>query len=185
MGKRKNDAGLVASNFPLPDRWKFDQDYLDKLSTEERQWLAAFMDAYVGGDFRGVPREQWPLPNRSDVNRSKDAGKVDAFGLTAAGLWGAEGLANMDELAEVLASPPLPEAPPSAAYLEDPEYKAARDEFRRHLHPGHEPKITPEYEKAARRLRKLSPPREQEAVPAVAPAKRTAAGRRRSAHRKG
>lgn len=188
---RRNDAGLVATNFPLSMRWRLDQDYLDKLTKEERIWLAQFNTAYYSGDFRDFRDrpEAWPLPQRSDVNRSKNAAKTDAHGLAAAGLWGAEGLANTDELVEVLAGAPLTETPPSSEYLDTDEYKAARAEFRRHLAPGRieaEPKFTPEYAKAYRRIRKLSPPHEQEAitpepVPVPEPVVKRAAPKRRAA----
>ena len=47
----KNLMGLKASHFRRPLRWKIDQDYIHKLSTEEKEWLAKFNREWVGNEF--------------------------------------------------------------------------------------------------------------------------------------
>ena len=133
-----------------------DQDYVSKLSPTEKEWLAAFNDAWVGGDFRRVPKSKWPKAARSVVNMSKNAGRVD---VTTNGT-AVEGVRLEQRIADLEAD--WSETP---EYLDSTEYKQALAEYRRTLNPSRKnlkPKVTPEFETAARRLKRLTPTTEEE-----------------------
>jgi hypothetical protein len=40
---------LYKSNYPYPKQWQVDQDYADKLSPEEKEWLNQFNMEYYAG----------------------------------------------------------------------------------------------------------------------------------------
>lgn len=140
-------------------QWRVDYDYIDALSPEERKWLSHFSDAYYGGDFRKVDVEEWGPEERSDVNRTKNASRTDAHTLAAIGIWDADGLTDVADLAEELESPEL-DPSPAPEYLEEPLYKEAREDFRKYLAPGRrteDPKTHPHYYRARSRLKKVTP----------------------------
>lgn len=124
-----------------------------KLSPAEREWYDRFVDQFYGGDFRADTDEEWSVDQRRQTWRDQKAACQDAYGL--AGLGG-----GPDEIP--LHAPATPTADWSATpeYLNDPEYRQARDEFRAQLskrRSGAEPKVTFEYLKAKRVLDIVTP----------------------------
>jgi len=51
MGKSKY-PGLNKHNFTINTRGYIDQDYINKLSPEEKEWLSKFNDEYYGGKIK-------------------------------------------------------------------------------------------------------------------------------------
>lgn len=155
--KKPNTYGVRPGAFPKDRRWRVDYDYLDKLSLEERQWLAAFTDAWVGGDFRGVDPDDWPKEVRSVVNQSKNMSRADTHTLAELQVGGLTSLTDKPRLE----GPGSIDTTPVPDYLNDEDYKAARDEYRETLHQGRKPTDpvdTPAFRRAQRRLMKLVPP---------------------------
>lgn len=153
--RRRGDAGKLRRNYPTVTQWKVDWDYLSKLSPAEQAWLADFGDRYYGGDFRESDPETWDAPARSAVNMGKNCARTDLHTVAAA----VGRLEEWDPVAHDRHAPEVDGAP-TPGYLDSAEYKAARDAFRGHLHPGRkaqEPKQTPEYRTALRNLRKVTP----------------------------
>lgn len=154
-GKRRNYHGLFARNFPKDRRWAVDFDYLDKLSPQEKEWLATFSDGHYGGDFRADP-DTWTTERRRDVVRDKHASQHDI--LTLASL--ADGISEINETTSQVEADPK-DWSPSPAYLDGDDYKEARAEFRKHLMAGRrarEPYASSDLEKARRRLLAHTPP---------------------------
>lgn len=171
--RRRSLHGLYARNFPRDRRWAIDQDYADKLTPDEKAWLAEFNDRYYGGDFRDSDPDVWDPPARSVVNRDKHASAADA--LTLAGLEGGAGVVPLAPDGDPDSTPRDGSATgdngnPSQSvrdwtrtpeYQDDPDYKAARAEYRQQLRQGRrdrEPVASPTLERARRKLNRLIPP---------------------------
>lgn len=75
--------GLHARNFPAPLREFIDVDYLDRLSPEEKAWLAKFNDEFHGGCFRANPLHGEQAQRRA-IWRAKKAARHDALGVAKA-----------------------------------------------------------------------------------------------------
>lgn len=152
--KPRNDAGALASNYAKPMRWKIDADFLSKLSPTERSWYAAFLDAHYGGDFRGQP-EQWGTESRRKAWSEQRATRKDAHTLATLG-GGPDEIppdAHTDEGA-------VKDWAVTPGYLDDPEYKAAREAYRKELGQQRRltvPQETPEYLRAKRVLAVVTP----------------------------
>jgi len=118
--KRGGSTGLAAATFPRSVAWRVDQDYAERLSTDERQWLAEFNDSYYGADFRGVVEGRWSTDERREVYRAKNAANRDLMtcDVPAHGLDLPEETVELDELQ-------LDDGP-----LDEPRYKTAREAYR-------------------------------------------------------
>lgn len=129
--KRRNEYGLHARTFPVSVRAYVDQDYLDKLSEEDKQWLSDFNDRFYGADFRDNP-EDWSVAERRTRYSAKNCANGDIF--SAARHFGlVEDATEREDLREELGDKDLSSTP---SYLNSPEYKAARDAFREQLTQG-------------------------------------------------
>jgi len=124
--KRGGSTGLAAATFPRSVAWRVDQDYAERLSTDERQWLAEFNDSYYGADFRGVVEGRWSTDERREVYRAKNAANRDLMtcDVPAHGLDLPEDSIEFDELV-------LDDGP-----LDDERYKVAREAYRREPSPA-------------------------------------------------
>ena len=124
--KRGGSTGLAAATFPRSVAWRVDQDYAERLSTDERQWLAEFNDSYYGADFRGVVESRWSTDERREVYRAKNAANRDLMtcDVPAHGLDLPEETVELDELQ-------LDDGP-----LDDERYKVAREAYRREPSPA-------------------------------------------------
>ena len=124
--KRGGSTGLAAATFPRSVAWRVDQDYAERLSTDERQWLAEFNDSYYGADFRGVVEGRWSTDERREVYRAKNAANRDLMtcDVPAHGLDLPEETVELDELQ-------LDDGP-----LDDERYKVAREAYRREPSPA-------------------------------------------------
>ncbi len=139
--RRKRPYGLAPRSFSPTVRDQVDQDYVDKLSDEEREWLAKFNQAFYDGSFRAFPPAEesissdtleegtWSPEERRVAYRANNARKRDAFGrargvgsLTYAG--GADAEAFADEAQALDATP---------TYLDSAEWKAAVAAWRKHI----------------------------------------------------
>ena len=118
--KRGGSTGLAAATFPRSVAWRVDQDYAERLSGDERQWLAEFNDSYYGADFRGVVEGRWSTDERREVYRAKNAANRDLMtcDVPAHGLDLPEETVELDELQ-------LDDGP-----LDEPRYKTAREAYR-------------------------------------------------------
>lgn len=162
--KVRGTWGLYAKNFPRGLRGYVDQDYLDKLSPEERLWLARFNDHFYGADFRTDYEEEWPKEERRKRYVAKNVSNCDVYGAAQA--------AELLEPIEARGDMEAPETDWSQVpdYLNSPRYKAALDEFRSHLKPGRKPSMpedTPALNAARYRLEraKYEPPEEDDEGP--------------------
>lgn len=71
MSRKKKRIGYVNSSV----KWKFDFDYLSKLSPEEKQWLMRFVQEYING----YPAKD-PLHSDMKENyRAKNAANRDIY----------------------------------------------------------------------------------------------------------
>lgn len=78
--RSKGTYGLYAKNFPKSVQWKVDQDYGSVLTQDEREWLAAFNDAYYGADFRSNHgQDEWTVEERREAYRDKNRANRDAY----------------------------------------------------------------------------------------------------------
>ena len=118
--KRGGSTGLAAATFPRSVAWRVDQDYAERLSADERQWLAEFNDSYYGADFRGVVEGRWSTDERREVYRAKNAANRDLMtcDVPTHGLDLPEDSVEFDELV-------LDDGP-----LDEPKYKTAREAYR-------------------------------------------------------
>ena len=118
--KRGGSTGLAAATFPRSVAWRVDQDYAERLSVDERRWLAEFNDAYYGADFRGVAEEPWTTEARRVVYRAKNAANRDLMTVDIPhhGVDFPEELVEIDEV-------PLDDGP-----LDTERYKTAREAYR-------------------------------------------------------
>ena len=120
MARRKNLHGLNPYTFPRSVRWKVDQDYLNKLSPEEKEWLSRFNDNYIGADFRTDKENAWSPEERRVVYRAKNAAGRDVF---TSGLVDAKTPPERKtEFEDSLDLPP--------EYLNSQDYKDALKDFR-------------------------------------------------------
>jgi hypothetical protein len=103
-----------------------DQDYAERLSGDERQWLAEFNDSYYGADFRGVVEGRWSTDERREVYRAKNAANRDLMtcDVPAHGLDLPEETVELEELL-------FDDGP-----LDDERYKVAREAYRREPSPA-------------------------------------------------
>ena len=124
--KRGGSTGLAAATFPRSVAWRVDQDYAERLSTDERQWLAEFNDSYYGADFRGVAEGRWSTDERREVYRAKNAANRDLMtcDVPAHGLDLPEETVELEELL-------FDDGP-----LDDERYKVAREAYRREPSPA-------------------------------------------------
>lgn len=141
-------------HFPRWARWAVDQDYIDKLSPDERRWLAEFNDCHYGADFRDCP-EGWSDEQRKVAYSSNNARQVDAFGV---GLleYSSDGRRRGGEEG-AWSSAVSPE--PTPEYLDSQEYRDALEEYRRCLSPFRAPRApepTERLTKARQQLRRTS-----------------------------
>ena len=125
--KRGGSTGLAAATFPRSVAWRVDQDYAERLSGDERRWLAEFNDAFYGADFRGVPEGRWSTSERREVYRAKNAANRDLMTVDIP----THGLDFPEELVELEDLPVVDDGP-----LEDPRYKAAREAYRKDPSPA-------------------------------------------------
>lgn len=124
--KRGGSTGLASATFPRSVAWRVDQDYAERLSPDERQWLAEFNDAYYGADFRGVAEEPWTTEARRVVYRAKNAANRDLMTVDIPN----HGFVFLEELVE------LDEAPLDDGPLDTERYKTARETYRRDPSPA-------------------------------------------------
>jgi hypothetical protein len=141
--KRVGTYGLYPRNHPKSIKWRIDGDYYDKLSPEERQWMANFLDCHYAADFRGDDGE-WPTEERRKTYIAKNAANVDLLTDTETQV---VPLDTFDPEAE------RQDLNPTPAYLNEPAYKEAREQYRAHLTQGRKPVMPQETEEldAARR----------------------------------
>lgn len=162
-GKRRRRDGVAAlfpKNFSGFTRWKVDQDYLGKLTPEEQRWLADFNNAYYAGDFRDADPKDWPVDARRKSWNAHKTERYDAY--THAVLGGS--MRSLD-VTRVESEEPARDLEPVPSYLNEPEYRAARDAFRKKLAKGRaalEPEKTSSYYRARRRLVKATPTNENQ-----------------------
>jgi hypothetical protein len=108
--------------------------------------LADFNDAHYGADFRGDDNGDWSKEERRKAYTAKRAARVDGYGLADVG-----GLLEPIPEHRVDTPDPGTDQSPTPEYLNDPEYKRARDEYRKHLSPGRkhqEPKPSKQLDRA-------------------------------------
>lgn len=163
--KRRGTFGAYGKNHPAAVAWRVDADYLNKLTQEEREWYAAFCDKYYGGDFRGEGGGEWTEEEKREAYIDKNRANSDAYTNyqydAESDTWRPRLLPRhfeMNEHAGVLAEDPNRDLTEVPDYLDDPEYKAALAEFRRHLHPGRaprEPVDTPELRRAREKVKEI------------------------------
>ncbi len=155
MSKRRppNPRPLLGGNLPKPIRWQADFDYADQLSPAEREWLDKFVDCYLAGDFRSADQDTWPQELRREAWVRQRVAREDVIGL--AGIGG-----GPDEIPTHQPALDGKDWSPTPGWLEDPEYKAARDAFRATCSPTRlprEPVHTPAFLKARRVLDVITP----------------------------
>lgn len=139
-GKKTNTHGLRQRNFEKAIAWRVDQDYADRLTPEDQEWLAKFNDRYYGGDFRSADEEDWPTERRREVWTTKNAARVDAHTFASSG--GLLDSLDVERHEEALAeaTPNGTDPVPTPEHLNSPRYKQAREAFRSLLKPGRVPK---------------------------------------------
>ena len=125
--KRGGTTGLAASTFPRSVAWRVDQDYADRLSLDERQWLAAFNDRFYGADFRGETSVAWSTDERREVYRAKNAANRDVMTVDIPN-HGQDIPVETVELEDAVAFDDGP--------LDSPPYKAAREAYRLNPSPA-------------------------------------------------
>lgn len=125
--KRGGSTGLAAATFPRSVAWRVDQDYAERLSGDERRWLAEFNDAYYGADFRGVAEEPWTAEARRVVYRAKNAANRDLMTVDIPH----HGVDFPEELVELEDLPMVDDGP-----LDTERYKTAREAYRKDPSPA-------------------------------------------------
>lgn len=125
--KRGGSLGLAAATFPRSVAWRVDQDYTDRLSPDERRWLAEFNDAFYGADFRGVTEERWSTDERRVVYRAKNAANRDLMTVDIPN----HGYDVPEETVEMEAAVAFDDGP-----LDSPQYKKAREAYRLNPSPA-------------------------------------------------
>lgn len=154
MPRRRHQFGLVARTYPASKRWRVDQDYLSQLAPAERRWLADFLNCYYGADFRDDDEGVWDVEARRAVYRANNAANADVSSLPGrVANYAVDPNDPKDILARVAEDPGrLLDRVPDV--LNSPAYKAARDAYRRTLHPSRyaNPRPTPEHARAKETL---------------------------------
>lgn len=107
--------------------WRVDQDYLDDLPEDAAEWLGRFNDAYYGATTSAMVG--WTPEERRAAYAAKNAANRDIY--TAPAREPVEPPASLTASTPAPDSAgPLPDLAPAPAYLDDPEYRAARAELR-------------------------------------------------------
>lgn len=122
--KTKNLHGLNPRTFPQSVRWKVDQDYLARLTPEEKAWLSRFNDCFIGADFRGDDEKTWTKEERRVVYRAKNASGRDVY---------TSGLVDVGRTIPERTVDFMDETPVTPEYLKSQEYKEALAEFRQEI----------------------------------------------------
>ena len=107
-------------------RARVDIDYAGKLSPSERAWLDRFVDCFYAGDMRSATEETWTPEQRREAWLDQRISREDAFGLSCLG-------GGPDELPIHQTEQDGKDWAHTPGYLEDPDYKTARAEFRARL----------------------------------------------------
>lgn len=174
MGRKNNTHALHARNHPLSIKWRVDMDYVDKLSPEQKQWMAGFIDAHYSGDFRGAPESDWPTVERRKSYTNKNVANADCYhglenehlltGFDAPVSARFNNLTRLDKSNAQKVSDCIPALPtdlsPTPEYLNSPEYKKALAEYRANLNQTRrvcKPKETSAYFVALNNLNKVIP----------------------------
>lgn len=97
-----------------------DQDYTERLSPGQKQWLAEFNDRYYGADFRGEAEMSWSTEDRRSVYRDKNRANRDL--MTCALPVDVEVPDETVEMEELVY--------PNDGRLDGAKYKAAREAYR-------------------------------------------------------
>ena len=154
--KRRRDSypqyGLYSRTHAKPVRWQVDWDYLDKLNPEEKAWLARFADEYYDGSFKNDGGELHTKEQRRECYRKKNSANVDVYSIYDEG--GALVRGDVPEReVEQVRNWQTPE------YLDDEDYKNARDGFRRHTPTDGRARFkdTPAARRAKKKLQKVVP----------------------------
>jgi hypothetical protein len=129
--KGRATHGVYAKNFPRSVSWMIDQDYLDKLTPAEREWLSDFNDRHYGADFRGDTDKEWSVPERREAYGAKNRANRDAY--TIAEVSGR--VTNIPDFRRPF-DVPAPDSldlndPPD--YLASDAYRVAREELRQSM----------------------------------------------------
>jgi hypothetical protein len=153
--------GARPRRLPLPLRWKGDQDYWDKLSVEEKQWLTEFNNAHYQNAFESDVGSEWDDENKATTRAANRAAMDDVYGQASAVGAISEFRPGEQDYGNAV-DPALP-----LKYLNSEEYKAARDEFRDQLPKTRKlllPKETPKFHSTRAQLEKVvahgTPPEE-------------------------
>jgi hypothetical protein len=144
--------------YPRSVRWRLDYDYTAQLTPEERAWLERFNDRYYGatftGDADGPEGEGWGEEERRAAFRQKNAANRDVYTRDLPSVHDVPfdvtpGYGRPD------VDPDAPPEPPPA-YLDTPEYKQARADFRALLDPHVDRGVapTPEHERDLEQARR-------------------------------
>lgn len=163
--KQRGTFGAYGKNHPATVAWRVDADYLDKLTQEEREWYAAFCDKYYGGDFRGEGGGEWTEEEKREAYIDKNRANSDVYTNhqydAENDIWQPR-IMPLREMGGhdvgVFVEDPNRDLSEVPEYLNDPEYKAALAELRRHLHPGRaprEPDDTPELRRAREKVQEI------------------------------
>lgn len=146
--KRRGTYGAYSKNHPRSVQWMVDYDYLNKLSDEEKEWLAQFTDEWVGGDLSSEAPLHATPEQRKAAYRKNNSQKRDWYSkMDAQGRLSRRGV-GMPKVSEDEDDSPTPE------YLNYPGYKRAVSEFRA-LMPEDLRRRTPDSEEVRRALGKI------------------------------
>ncbi len=159
VGKKPRRArpihGLFKRNFVKTVRWAVDQDYVNKLTPEEQEWLSKFNDHYYGAKFTHDVDGEWSPGERRKTYVAKNAANRDIYAISESGGFLDVYESNPNSTQEA-SGQDFAETP---EYLESPDYKRARAEFRSHLKPHLEaqPIQTSKYLAAKETLKQVTP----------------------------
>ncbi len=150
--KRKPSTyGLYPKNYPKPIRWKIDQEYASKLSTEDRAWLARFNDAYYGNNFRDATDAEWSTAQKREAYRQNHTARRDTYECA-----GVEFTEDMIWEPQATVDTDWADTP---TYLDKPEYQAALKAYRAAAEGDRK---APEFYRAKRALEALVEEREDD-----------------------
>ncbi len=148
--KKRNDAGALPCNYARSVREYVDWDYANKLSKEDREWLAWFGDCYYGADFRTDTENLWsPTERRARYAFKNSANRGEAFSTVPPPLRESDQDYDTEALDQ--------DWEPTPEYLNSPEYKTALAAYRATLAPGRpaDPEETPKHYRAQKRLENI------------------------------